>query len=148
MIGKPLELIQYLFEQDKNKVYEIREHKEKRSLNANAYAWALMNEIGNKLSTSKEEIYLEMLKSYGQCATVSILANVDISNFFKYYEQIGEGNVNGKNFIHYKIYKGSSEYNSLEMSKLIEGIVYEAKQLGVPTLDELELNRICEEWGV
>ena len=49
MIGKCQDLIQYLFEQDRDKLFEIKEYKEKRSLSQNAYAWKLINEIGNKI---------------------------------------------------------------------------------------------------
>ena len=54
--------------------------------------------------------------------------------------------MNGKPCNWYKIYKGSSNYDTNEMSKLIEGIVYEAKNLGIPTLDEYKLKQMIEEW--
>ena len=57
MIGKPIELIQYLYNQDKEKKFTIKEFKEKRSLDQNAYAWKLITEIGNVLRKSKEEVY-------------------------------------------------------------------------------------------
>ena len=62
MLGKPLDLINWLYNQEKDKLYEIKEYKQKRSLNANAYMWVLINEIANKVHLSKEEVYLNMLK--------------------------------------------------------------------------------------
>ena len=129
MIGTPEQLNIYLWNLDKNKRYEIKEYKERRSLNANAYAWKLIGEIGNVLRKSKEEVYLQILKDYGQSEIVSILSSISPSGYFKYYEPIGTGIVNDKEFTHYKIFKGSSEYNTREMSILIDGIVQEAKQL-------------------
>ena len=73
MLGKPLDLINWLYNQEKDKLYEIKEYKQKRSLNANAYMWVLINEIANKVHLSKEEVYLNMLKSYGQSTIVSLL---------------------------------------------------------------------------
>ena len=139
MIGKCQDLIQYLFEQDRDKLFEIKEHKEKRSLSQNAYAWKLINEIGNKISKSKEEIYLQMLKDYGQHEVISMLSTINPNGYFKYYEVIGTGIVNDKEFTHYKIFKGSSEFNTLEMKIFIDGVIQEATQLGIPTITEKEL---------
>ena len=147
MVGKAEEILKWLFNQDKEKIFEIKEKKEKRSLNANAYAWKLITEIANVLRKSKEEVYLQMLKDYGQFEVVSILSSVDPTGYFKYYEAIGTGIVNNKEFTHYKIFKGSSEFDSKEMSILIDGIVQEAKQLGIQTLEDLKIERLVESYN-
>lgn len=147
MVGTIEEIIHYLFSQDKTKKYEIKEYKEKRSLNSNNYAWKLITEIANVLRLSKEEVYLEMLKAYGQSQMVSVLAEIDVSKYFKYYSEAGESILNGKKFKHYKVYMGSSEMDTRQMSILIDGIVQEAKQLGIETLTPAEISRLKEEWG-
>ena len=139
MIGYPEEISKYLWQLDKEKLYEIKEYKEKRSLSQNAYCWKLITEIANKISKSKEEVYLEMLKSYGQSEVISMLSTINPKGFFKYYEEIGTGIVNNKEFTHYKIFKGSSEYDSKEMSIFIDGVIQECTQLGIPTLTEEEI---------
>ena len=147
MIGTQKQIITWLLEQDKEKQYEIKEYKEKRSLNSNNYAWKLITEIANVMRLSKEEVYLEMLKAYGQSEMVSVLAEIDVSKYFKYYSEAGESILNGKKFRHYKIYMGSSEMDTRQMSILIDGIVQEAKQLGIETLTPAEISRLKEEWG-
>lgn len=144
--GKVDACITWLLSQDRDKEFEVKEHKKKRSLNANAYAWKLITEIGNVTRLSKEEVYLDMLKHYGQSEIVSVLSNIDVSGYFKYYEAIGTAKLQGKDFTHYKIYKGSSEYNTYEMSVLIDGIVHEAEQLDIQTLTPAELSRLKELW--
>lgn len=139
MIGNSQEIIQWLFEQDREKQFTIKEYKPKRSLSQNAYAWKLITEIGNILRKSKEEVYLQMLKDYGQSEVVSILSDVIPDGYFKYFEAIGTGIVNDKEFIHYKIYKGSSEFDSKEMTIFIDGIIQECTQLGIPTLTPDEI---------
>lgn len=146
MIGNSQEIISWLFQQDRDKVFEVKEHKEKRSLNANAYAWSLITKIADALRTSKEECYLEMLKRYGQSEIVSVLSQIDVSGYFKYYEPLATATLQGKEFTHYKIYKGSSEYNSIEMSILIDGIVSEAKELGIETIPPKEIERLKTMW--
>ena len=139
MEGKIDEIIQWLFKQDKDKIYEIKEKKEKRSLSQNAYAWKLITEIGNVLRKSKEEIYLNMLKDYGQSQIISILSTVDPNGYLKYYEEIGTGVVNNKEFTHYKIFKGSSEFDTKEMSIFIDGIIQECNNLGIAILSKEEI---------
>lgn len=142
MIGTPEKLSQYLWQLDKNKKYEIKEYREKRSLNSNAYAWKLITEIGNVVRKSKEEVYLQMLKDYGQSEIVSMLSSISPVGYFKYYEKFGTGTINNKDFTHYKIYKGSSEFDSKEMSIFIDGIVQEAKQLNIQTLEDIEIEEL------
>lgn len=142
MIGKPLELINYLSTQNNEKVFEIKEYKEHRSLSQNAYAWKLITELGNVLHKSKEEVYLDMLKDYGQSTIVSIVADVNINSYFKYYEILGSSMLNDKVFNHYKIYKGSSEFDTKEMTIFIDGIIQCCEEQGIPTLTKEEVNKL------
>ena len=142
MIGSPIKIINFLSTQDSDKVFEIREYKESRSLSQNAYAWALITQLGNKLHKSKEEIYLMMLKDYGQSTIVSISEEVNVKKYFKYFDEIGNGEVNGKKFKHYKIYKGSSEFDSLEMAIFIDGIIEHCEEQNIPTLTKQEIERM------
>jgi len=138
-----------LLTDDKVKVCKIDHYKKKRSLNANSYAWVLITEIANKLRTSKEEVYLQMLKRYGQSSVISII-NEAVPVFMKsvkYAEEFGKGTVNGKDFTHIKVYMGSSEMDSKQFSILLDGIVSECELLSIPTLEDLEIRRLIEEWG-
>ena len=144
MLGNAEEVIRFLFEQDREKIWEIKEYKSKRSLNQNAYFYKLIGEIADNLRVSKAEIHLKLLKDYGQSEVISVLSEIDISGYFRYYEEIGKGTVNGKEFTHYRVYKGSSEMNTKEMSILLDGTVKEAEQLGIPTLTEKEIERLFD----
>ena len=146
--GKIEKFLPLIFKLDKDTVYDVKidKHREKRSLNANAYLWKLVTEIGNVLNKSKEEVYLQMLIDYGQSEMVSILSEIDVKGYFKYYKLAGTSILNGKEFNHYKIYKGSSEYDTKEMSILLNGVVQEAKNLGIKTKDDIEIERLLEEW--
>lgn len=147
MIGNPQEIIQWLFDQDKNKKFEVKEYHKKRSLNANAYAWALIGKIADVLRNSKDEIYLEMLKKYGQSEIVSVLSDINVTGYFKYFEEIATVKLQGKNFTHYKVFKGTSEYNTAEMAVFIDGVISEADELGIDTLPPNEVEKIKSLWG-
>lgn len=133
---------------DKDVRLELKEYKEKRSSRANRYAWELIGKIADILRNSKDDVYLTMLKRYGQSEVVSVQSNINITGYFKYYEEIGKGHVDGKEFTHYKIFKGSSEYDTREMAILIDGIVSEAKEMGIETMTPDELKRMVEQWKV
>lgn len=127
---------------------KIDKYRKKRSLNANNYAWELITQIANVLRANKDEIYLLMLKRYGQCEVISVKAHININGFIKYFEEFGESTINGKRFKHYKVFKGSSEFNTWEMSIFIDGIVSEAKELGIQTETPEQLAKYKNEWGV
>lgn len=148
MTGNAKEIINFLMDQEKEKLFDISEHKNKRSLNANAYMWALINQIANVMRLSKEDVYLQMLKDYGQSEVISLLSEINIDGYFKYYEVIGESSLNGKDFKHIKIYKGSSEFDTKEMSILIDGVVNEAQQLGIETMTPDQIEELKTKWRV
>ena len=127
--------------------YEIEHKRKKRSNDANALCWKMCTEIANVLRAEKESIYVDMLKRYGQSDIVSVLSSVDVKGYFKYYDEFGKGTVNGKEFTHYKVYKGSSEYDTKEMSILLDGIIDEAKAMDIEVISEREKSLLLEEWG-
>lgn len=146
MVGTSNKIIAYLLEQAKDKKFELKEYKEKRSLNANNYFWKLTTELAELLRISKEEMYFILLQKYGQSEMVSVLADIDVKHYFKYYTEAGESILNGKLFKHYKVYKGSSEMNSKEMSILIDGLVSDCKEVGIETKTTQEINSLLESW--
>ena len=142
MIGNVQEIVNYLITQDREKIFEIKEHKAKRTLSQNAYAWKLINELGNKIGMSKENLYRQMLEDYGQSIIVSLLDEINPEHYFKYYKKIGKGKTNGKGFNHYRVYKGSSEFNTIEMKYFIDGIIQECEQVGIPTLTQEQIEKM------
>lgn len=126
---------------------KVDKYREKRSLNANAYAWLLIGKIGDATRLSKEEVYFQMLKDYGQSDLVSVLAHIPVEHYFKYYQEAGESVLNGKLFKHYRVYKGSSEFDSREMSIFLDGIIYEAKLLDIPTETPDKIAKMKDLWG-
>lgn len=127
---------------------EIKNHYVKRSLNANGYLWALVTKIGNALRMSKEEVYLIMLKRYGQGGAVSVQERFADSfrRTYKYNESLGKSELNGKMWEHFRFWIGSSEYNTQEMAIFLDGVIEEAKQLDIPTETPEEIARMKEEW--
>lgn len=122
----------------------VKRWREKRSLDANAYLWVLIGKIADALRESKEDIYFDALKCYGQGGAVSVEERFaeDFKRSYKYHEELGRSDLNGKTFVHFRFWVGSSEYNTEEMSILIDGVVKEAKNLGIETMPTEELNSL------
>ena len=146
MVGTAKELIIQLVKLPDEKKYEIKEYKEKRSLNANNYYWELVTQLANILRMDKEELHFVLLQKYGQSEMISVVADVDMKDYLKYYTEAGESTLNGKLFKHYKVYKGSSEMNRKEMSILINGLVDECKRQGIETRSPEEVKSLLERW--
>ena len=127
---------------------DLKKYREKRSLNSNAYAWTLITKIADVLRAGKDEIYVKMLKRYGQSQIISVVdKGADLfKRTIKYYEECGESLLNGKVFIHIKVFTGSSEFDTREMAIFIDGIVSEAKELGVETMAPQELEELNSRW--
>ena len=133
---------------DKDKLsIEVKPYRQHRSLNANAYAWTLIGKIADAVRAGKDEIYLNCLKRYGQSELISVLSHVPIGNYVKYYDEAGESKLNGKMFTHYRVYKGSSEFDTREMSIFIDGVVSEAKDLGIQTETPNQIAEMKARWG-
>lgn len=145
--GNKTAISQWLFKLDKDTIYDVKieKHRNKRSLDANAYSWVLQNEIANALRLSKEEVHFEMLKNYGQRDFISTLADVNIADYYNYYELKNTYEKDGKKFKSYIIYRGTHTYNSKEMSIFIDGVVQEARNLGIETLKDKEIKALIEK---
>lgn len=135
----------------------IDKHREKRSLNANAYERVLEGKIADVLGTSKDEVHNLMLARYGQYMRdkdnniVFCLMPASIE-----YEKETEIHLkptgrtedrNGMPYCWFAQMKPSHEYDTKEMAILIDGVISEAKDLDIETLSPDEIKRMVETNG-
>lgn len=127
---------------------EIKEHKEKRSLNANAYSWLLQDKIAKALNRKIDDIHEEMILQYGVMENLSMLKDAfeSAKRLFDYYKILGESELNGKQWVHIRVGIGTHHYNSSEMAKFIEGVVADAKDLGIETKTPSEIAELKSLW--
>lgn len=148
MIGKPQEIIGWLFRQDRDKLFEVKERKRKRSLTQNAYYWVLLNQLARALDYPDSEVHGYMLREYGVCQVFSVREDVPIEGYFRYYDVIGRGMANGQWFKHIKAYKGSSEMNSTEFTHLLNGLREECVAQGIQVMTPAEIAQLTYVEGV
>ena len=143
---------------DKKLTVEIKQYREKRSLDANAYYWQLLTQLADALNISKPAAHNRMLRQYGQLmiideqAVYTVLPDTEEAEkainaaetyHFKPTSQVKQGK-GGKMYRTYMMLRGSSDYDTKEMSVLINGLVEECKEQGIETIPPDELRRILD----
>ena len=131
---------------------DIHTHREKRSLNANAYFHVLVGKIADKLTISKAKAKNILICKYGQPEMIENEPMIYKTNApVEYMEELETLHTIPVKFvddaIFYKVYRGSATYDTNEMSKLIDGTVADAKELGIETMSDSELKRLKEMWN-
>ena len=123
---------------------EITPYREKRSLSANSYFWVLVSNIASVIKSDIDSVYLGLLERYGQFTHLLVKPNAveKIKQQWKTVKVLDEKQINGQKAVQLLCYYGSSTYDSKEMSTLIDGAVYEAKELGIEVRTPDELARL------
>lgn len=129
-------------------------HKERRSLNANSYFHVLVDKIATAMNLGADEVKSQMVLEYGTVATeggeqiiVALPKSANVYSYYPYAKWIGDFTAkNKKPYSQYLLYKQTHTLDSNEMARLIDGVVYEAKELGIETRTPEELNSLIEQW--
>lgn len=141
MKGTPLKLLQFIAKLDQDKIYEIKEYKQSRTLNQNSYYWKLLNELSRKVRIPSEELHFELLKKSVPFTEYLVLAEADL-RAIEYYEIKGQIEKNDNVYNIVRVYVGSSKLDTVEMGILLDNLIEECKLQGIETMSETELARI------
>lgn len=141
MKGTPKQIIDYLYYQDKDKVFEIKEFKKKRTLNQNNYYWELLGELSLALRLPPEELHKRMLKDYSQKYQIMIPYEIELRGI-EYYDKKSVIEKNGNKFQVYEVYVPSHELKTKEFAILLDGLINECKQVGIETLTPDEISEM------
>lgn len=148
----------FLALRDNDTVFDLVEHKEKRSLNSNNYYWQLLEKLSVKTHTAKQEIHNINLRHLGLLEringqVVSVLLPDTIETEKEtlladtYHlaptRKVKEG-TDGKMYRWYVMLRGSSDMNVSEMAALVDLAVQDAKAQGIETLTPAELEHMRE----
>ncbi len=138
---------------------KVEKKKKRRSLNANSYLWEMCNQLAIELSKdgvihTKEQIYRDAIKRCGIYKEFSGLSAKDAETLRHAWEMLGTGWVteqvdympDSENVI-VRCYYGSSQYNTKQMSRIINYIVEECNEQGIDTMSAQERSLLLEQWG-
>lgn len=153
MEGSRDDVIRWLLSQPPDKKYKAEIWRNKRSLSANAYFHLLCQKVAEKTSQSLTEVKNQMIADYGQTdtemGTVILRDDIDWRRLqgLHLHPTMATRVLDDKKLYRvYFIMRGSHTYDSKEMSTLIDGIVQEAKAVGVETMPPEELARMIGRW--
>lgn len=149
------ELASYIDSLDDGKEYklEIKEFKQKRSLNANSYAWTLIDKLAEKLRMPKTDIYKSYIKEIGGNSDIVCCLDRAVSDLCQAWQGRGIGWLTEtepsklEGCTNVRLYYGSSVYDTAQMSRLIELIVQDCKEHDIETLTPEEIDRMNAEWS-
>ena len=139
--------------------FSVKKRATPRSLNANNYAWSLIEKLATAIKSDKDTVYEEMLRRYGtgesytdeagnECKVLfSLREGIPPSLVARHYAEGGVGYIDGKKFVHYRAIKGTSEYSTKEMSVFLDGIVSECREVGIQTDTPEMIARYKEAWN-
>lgn len=157
MRGRPSDLVAWLFEQPKDKVFEVSEYHEKRSLSANSYYWVLVGQIAEKMNLPRDAVHRQLMTDYGAWEKnedgspkwVIFAENKPLPKDGYFFDTKAKVSIKGQKSGEeigraYIVIKGSHEYDSKEMYNLIQGAVQEAKQLDIETRTPAEIQEMIE----
>lgn len=153
-VETPFEARRFLAtKKEKRYVADIKEYRERRSLDANAYMWVLVGKLSAKLGLPPEEIYRAAIRDVGDNYEVMPVRNDALERWKAIWqsnglgwlcEEIGPSKIEG--YTNVRNFYGSSAYDKAQMSRLIDNIVQDCKAQGIETLTPDELARLTEEW--
>jgi len=134
---------------------EIKQYRAKRSLDANAYFHLLVGKIAQAMNLGEDETKVKLVLEYGSVMRdengekvgFKLPASVDVNQIYKYAKWFDERIENGHKFNCYIIYEHTHNLDTKQMARLIDGTVYEAKELDIETMTPAEIALLKQEWG-
>lgn len=117
------------------KVYEIKEYKSNRSNEQNRLMWAIIQSISKSTQNDEMDVYIAGLE-HANVKPEFIAGLPDIENDLKKVFRAVKpfGTVlteEGKELVRYKVYIGSSKFNTNEMTMLVNYFIQKAQELGI-----------------
>jgi len=155
LVENPIEARKLVSEiKDKPYIAQIKEYREKRSLDANAYAWTLINKLAFKLRITPEDVYRQHIKDVANNYEQLCLKDTAIETFNRMWSLNGTGWLTDvispcrtqEGYSWVNAYYGSSEFNTEQMSRFIGFIVDDCKEQNIETLTPDEIARLGELW--
>jgi hypothetical protein len=131
---------------------DLKKFRKKRSLDANAYCWQLLDKLADETQTGKTELYRRYIRDVGGNSETVCVVNKAADKLREGWEHNGIGWATDtfpsklEGCTNVILYYGSSTYDTAQMSRLINLIVQDCRALGIETLPPYKLAAMVEEW--
>lgn len=127
---------------------KIERDKKPRSTDQNSMMWELCQKLAEAIGVTRNEIYREMIRDYGQYATV-LVSRSNAEMIANEWQAKGIGWITecaqdiGDNLV-LRLYQGSSTYDTEQMGRIINALLDECKNLGIDVDDERVASLLAE----
>lgn len=150
---QPADALKWLFRFTPDKDYEIKRVYKKRSLDANAYFWVLIDRLAAVLGIPKNELYRQRIREIGGVSDTVCVPDRAVKRLVSIWEDKGLGwsaetfpsKIDGCTNV--TLYYGSSAFDTQQMARLIDSIVQDCQQLGIETKSPEEVASLLKQWG-
>lgn len=130
----------------------VKRFRQKRSLDANALAWVLIDKIAQRMRMSKVDVYRDHIRHIGgvsetvcvQDRAVDKLTDAWSKNGIGWQTEIFKSKIPGCTNV--TLYYGSSTYDTAQMSALIDALAQSCKALGIETMPDEQLKSLMEAY--
>lgn len=135
---------------DPEREYVLQIKRKGRSLDANAYAWVLLDKLAQHYGLNAVDIYREEIRMIPGVSDIVCIRRDAVERFCRDWSAKGTGwmadvlpsKIDGCKNV--KVWYGSSAYDTQQMFALIDQIVSDCKAVGIETLPPHELARMME----
>ena len=136
------------------KKYEItiKEDKAHRSQSANDYFWTLCDKVAEAARLKKEDVYREYIRNLGGVSELVKVRSDAVEQFSRVWTaghlgRMVEVSPEAGGFCLVRVYYGSSDFDTAQMSRLIDLVKQDCEALGIETATPAEISLLLDEWG-
>ena len=133
---------------------DIKKANKHRSLSANNFAWALIDQIAEVTGKTVTEVYQNAIREIGGISDYYGMKEQAYESFCEIWTKGHLGRqveiIPGSakpGWINVRAWKGSSDFDSAQMARLIDSLIQDAENLGIPTIADEEIERMVNRWG-
>ena len=133
---------------------EIKKASRHRSLSANNYAWVLIDALAEKTGIPASQVYRTAIREIGGVSDYYGMKEQAYETFCEIWTKDHLGRqveiIPGSSkpgWINVRAWKGSSDFDSAQMARLIDSLIQEAESQGIHTVPDKEIERMKQQWG-
>ena len=130
----------------------VKRFRQKRSLDANAYCWLIIDKIAQRMRMTKVDVYRDHIRLIGGVSETVCVQDRAVDKLCEAWRKNGIGwqtetfpsKIPGCTNV--TLYYGSNTYDTAQMSALIDSLMQTCKTLGIETMPEEELKSLMEAY--
>lgn len=136
---------------DKPHELEVRRRRKRRSLDANAYYWQLCGQLAQAAGETPEAVYRLHIRDLGNYETICMretaaaeFARIWTGGHLGRFTETRASKLPG--CVTVLAYYGSSDFDTRQMSRLIDNCIQDCQAYGIETMTPAELASLKEAW--